>query len=45
MIDTPNGLLSPKVWHRVERQRAGLALNRATEASGVKNAATYKYLA
>ncbi|MDO4027095.1 DNA methyltransferase [Clavibacter michiganensis] len=44
MIDTPNGPMSPKVWLRAEWQRAGLALNRANEACGVKNAATRKYL-
>lgn len=31
-------------WMRAEWQRAGLALNRANEACGVRNAATRKYL-
>lgn len=44
MIDTVDGPMSPKVWLRAEWKRAGLALNRANEACGVKNAATRKYL-
>lgn len=36
--------LSAKAWLRYEWQRSGLALNRANEACGVKNAATRKYL-
>ena len=33
-----------KVWLRAEWQRAGLTLNQANEACGVRNAATRKYL-
>lgn len=36
--------MSAKAWLRAEWQRAGLALSRANEACGVKNAATRKYL-
>lgn len=36
--------LPAKQWLRAEWQRAGLALHRANEACGVKNAATRKYL-
>ena len=44
-FSTPDqGTLSAKEWLRYEWQRAGLALNRANEACGVKNAATRKYL-
>jgi len=43
-IDTPEGSMSAKRWLRFEWQRAGLALNRANEACGVRNAATRKYL-
>jgi len=41
---TADGVLSAKAWLRYEWQRAGLTLNRANEACGVKNAATRKYL-
>lgn len=44
MVDTADGAMSAKRWLRYEWQRAGLALNRANEACGVKNAATRKYL-
>jgi hypothetical protein len=44
-IDTPDaGRMSVQKWLRHEWQRAGLPLNRANEACGVKNAATRKYL-
>lgn len=41
---SPNGPMLAKQWLRYEWQRSGLALNRANEACGVKNAATRKYL-
>lgn len=44
MVDTAEGPMSAKRWLRYEWQRAGIALNRANEACGVKNAATRKYL-
>lgn len=44
MVDTPDGPMNAKKWLRYEWRRAGLALNRANEACGVKNAATRKYL-
>lgn len=44
LIDTVDGAMPVKKWLRYEWQRAGLALNRANEACGVKNAATRKYL-
>ncbi|MCQ9165491.1 DNA methyltransferase [Arthrobacter sp. STN4] len=45
MIDAADdGPMSVKKWLRYEWQRAGLALNKANEACGVKNAATRKYL-
>lgn len=44
MIDTEDGAMPVQKWLRYEWQRAGLALNRANEACGVKNAATRKYL-
>lgn len=42
--DTPDGPMPVQQWLRYEWQRAGLPLNRANEACGVKNAATRKYL-
>lgn len=39
-----NGILTAKEWLRYEWQRAGLALSRANDACGVKNAATRKYM-
>ena len=44
MIDAPDGPIHVKAWLRSEWQRSGLALNKANEACGVKNAATRKYL-
>ena len=44
MMDTEDGAMPVQKWLRYEWQRAGLALNRANEACGVKNAATRKYL-
>lgn len=44
LIDTVDGAMPVKKWLRYEWQRAGLALYRANEACGVKNAATRKYL-
>lgn len=44
VFPTAEGIKSAKEWLRYEWQRAGLALNRANEACGVKNAATRKYL-
>ncbi|MDR2380669.1 MAG: site-specific DNA-methyltransferase [Bifidobacteriaceae bacterium] len=44
MIDTADGAMPAKRWLRHEWLRAGLALSRANEACGVKNAATRKYL-
>ncbi len=41
---TAEGSKLAKEWLRYEWQRAGLALSRANEACGVKNAATRKYL-
>ncbi len=41
---TAEGVKSAKEWLRYEWQRAGLALHRANDACGVKNAATRKYL-
>lgn len=42
---SPDGTAVPaKVWLRSEWQRAGLTLNEANDACGVKNAATRKYL-
>ncbi len=42
---SPDGTtMSAKAWLRAEWQRAGLALNLANDACGVKNAATRKYL-
>lgn len=41
---TPAGVLSAQQWLRHEWLRAGLPLNRANDACGVKNAATRKYL-
>lgn len=43
-FNTPDGVMSARQWLRHEWLRAGLALNRANEACGVKNAATRKYL-
>jgi len=43
-IGADDGTMDAKQWLRHEWQRAGLALNRANEACGVKNAATRKYL-
>lgn len=40
----PGGVKPAKEWLRHEWQRAGLALNRANDACGVKNAATRKYM-
>lgn len=44
LIDTEEGAMTAQKWLRYEWQRAGLSLNRANEACGVKNAATRKYL-
>lgn len=41
---TPQGEMSAKEWLRYEWRRAGLPLNDANAACGVKNAATRKYL-
>jgi site-specific DNA-methyltransferase (adenine-specific) len=41
---TPDGVKVAREWLRYEWQRAGLALSKANEACGVKNAATRKYL-
>lgn len=41
---TPDGPMPARQWLRHEWTRAGLALNRANDACGVKNAATRKYL-
>ncbi|SKM29179.1 DNA methyltransferase [Mycobacteroides abscessus] len=44
-IETPDaGRMSVQKWLRHEWQRAGIPLNRANDACGVKNAATRKYL-
>lgn len=43
-IDTPDGDMSAQQWLRHEWQRAGIPLNQANQACGVKNAATRKYL-
>jgi site-specific DNA-methyltransferase (adenine-specific) len=43
-IDTEDGPMPVQKWLRYEWQRARLALYRANEACGVKNAATRKYL-
>lgn len=43
-IETDLGPMPVQKWLRYEWQRAGLALYRANEACGVKNAATRKYL-
>jgi len=43
-VDTPSGAMPVQKWLRHEWQRAGIPLNRANEACGVKNAATRKYL-
>lgn len=43
-IPTEDGDMSAQDWLRYEWRRAGLALNRANEACGVRNAATRKYL-
>jgi site-specific DNA-methyltransferase (adenine-specific) len=43
-ISTDQATMDVKSWLRHEWQRAGLPLNRANEACGVKNAATRKYL-
>ena len=40
----PEGPMPVQKWMRHEWQRAGLPLNRANEACGVRNAATRKYL-
>ncbi|HWP37351.1 MAG TPA: DNA methyltransferase [Gemmatimonadales bacterium] len=40
----PNGVRAAKEWLRHEWRRAGLPLNKANQACGVKNAATRKYL-
>src|SRR6516225_9251965 len=40
----PDGPIPPKQWVRHEWARSGLALQRANEACGVRNAATRKYL-
>ncbi|MGH3279613.1 MAG: DNA methyltransferase [Trebonia sp.] len=40
----PDGLMPVQKWLRHEWQRSGLALYKANEACGVKNAATRKYL-
>jgi hypothetical protein len=40
----PDGPMPVQKWMRHEWQRAGLKLNRANEACGVRNAATRKYL-
>lgn len=39
-----DGVKSAKEWMRYEWRRAGLSLNEANDACGVKNAATRKYL-
>ena len=44
VFDTANGTLSAREWLRHEWRRAGLTLNEANAACGVKNAATRKYL-
>ncbi|MFI7522272.1 DNA methyltransferase [Micromonospora globbae] len=44
VVDTPTGQMSVQKWLRHEWQRAGIPLNKANEACGVKNAATRKYL-
>ena len=41
---TPDGLMAAREWLRYEWRRAGLPLNRANDACGVRNAATRKYL-
>jgi site-specific DNA-methyltransferase (adenine-specific) len=41
---TADGVMPAKQWLRYEWQRAGLTLNLANDACGVKNAATRKYL-
>jgi hypothetical protein len=43
-FDTASGTLSAREWLRYEWRRAGLTLNEANAACGVKNAATRKYL-
>ncbi|MFK0059747.1 DNA methyltransferase [Streptomyces werraensis] len=43
-ITTDVETMSVKKWLRAEWRRAGLALSKANEACGVKNAATRKYL-
>ncbi|MCC8335225.1 site-specific DNA-methyltransferase [Streptomyces sp. R1] len=43
-ISTGSENMPVKKWLRAEWQRAGIPLNRANEACGVKNAATRKYL-
>ena len=43
-ITGPDGPMTVQRWLRHEWQRSGLALGRANEACGVKNAATRKYL-
>lgn len=45
VFSSPDGRVRPaKDWLRAEWLRAGLPLNRANEACGVRNAATRKYL-
>lgn len=44
ILPTENGTLPVQQWLRHEWQRSGLALYKANEACGVKNAATRKYL-
>ncbi|MFF8325354.1 DNA methyltransferase [Rhodococcus qingshengii] len=43
-VETPGGPMAVQKWLRHEWQRAGIPLNKANEACGVKNAATRKYL-
>ncbi|TNH23958.1 site-specific DNA-methyltransferase [Micromonospora orduensis] len=43
-VNCPDGPMPVQRWLRHEWQRAGIPLNKANEACGVKNAATRKYL-
>ncbi len=43
-FETSSGTMAAREWLRHEWRRAGLALNEANAACGVKNAATRKYL-
>ena len=43
-VQGANGVMPVQQWLRHEWRRAGLALSRANEACGVRNAATRKYL-